>query len=124
MHDSAASLVRFVHGRAGKGLRVVGTYEDDEYDVEYLRRDLDEDRVRETLAEVHRNLTTGAHDESLLRDRLGPEAASVQLRASGVVLHLHDDHRGAIISMERDVARNLDMFAQECLEVLRRYRRE
>jgi hypothetical protein len=112
------TLVRFLRRRAGSGLRVVGLYEDDRCRLEYRRDDLEETRVREMLAEIHRNLTTGGHDETLLRERLGSEAASVQLRESGVVLHLQNEQRGAIVSMERGVARNLDMFAQECLDVL------
>ena len=118
MPTRAPDLVRFLRGRAGNGLRVVGLYAGDTCRLEYRRDDLDETRVREMLAEIHRNLTTGGNDETLLRDRLGPETASVQLRESGVVLHLQDEQRGAIVSMERGVARNLDLFAQECLDVL------
>jgi hypothetical protein len=118
MPTRAPDLVRFLRGRAGNGLRVVGLYAGDTCRLEYRRDDLDETLVRKMLAEIHRNLTTGGNDETLLRDRLGPETASVQLRKSGVVLHLQDEQRGAIVSMERGVARNLDLFAQECLDVL------
>ncbi|MFB6131373.1 MAG: hypothetical protein ABEJ28_11200 [Salinigranum sp.] len=118
MAERADRLVTFVRRRAGDGVRVVGTYADEAYELHYVRDDLEEERVRQALAQVHRNLTAGREDESLLRERLGSESASVQLRRDGVVLHLRSEGAGAILSLERGVARNLDMFSQQCLDVM------
>lgn len=114
------SFVHYLQQRASDGLRAVGIYTEAEARLAYYREDLDPAALEDTLQEFHRNVTRAQTSESRLEQRLGPEHASVQLHADGVVMRLSkaDAPGGAVASFERDIARDLGLFAEKCFQQL------
>ncbi|MFB6154691.1 MAG: hypothetical protein ABEJ22_02275 [Haloferacaceae archaeon] len=118
MPARTAELVSFLDRRAGDGLRVVAEYDDSGFSLVYVRDDIEREEVSAVAEEVYRNLWHSGGEHSLVDDRLGRLTASVQLRERAVTIALRREDGGVFVSMERSVARNLDLFTQQCLEVL------
>ncbi|MFC7045514.1 hypothetical protein ACFQH6_08970 [Halobacteriaceae archaeon GCM10025711] len=109
-------LVAFVRRRTGDLLRGVARYDDEGVELLYLREDIPREEARSRAREMYENLTGSTAESGRLRDELGHQYASLQLREGGVVLRLRSGlGRGVVISLESAAARRLDTFVRECM---------
>lgn len=120
MRGFADDLTEFLIERAGNTLRCVARFAETEYVLVYVRDDIEErpleSRVREVHSNVHRG---GVRGNTALRAELGPVQASLQLRDEAVILYFPgDDGQGVLVSLEPVAASQLQMFVEECLQLM------
>lgn len=117
--DRAEDLLRFLRERTGESLRGAGRYDADGYEVLYVRQDL----ARATLdAEVER-MVAHLRNESRAREQrafpYGELDGTVRSFEEAVVMHFPlPQERGVVVTLDPDVAQQLNAFMRECIERL------
>lgn len=113
-------FVEFLEDEAGDSVRAAGWYQEDEFEILYLREDLDSDLAQLVADELHEQLTWDWNPPSqAVREYFGSQMASIGMYRDSVVLHLPSaDGSGAVVTLDIEVARNLHGFIQECREAL------
>lgn len=110
-------LTPYLKKTAGEYLRGVVWYQDDEYDIQYIRDDL---RTQRFKAEVDKMITR-LRRESRLGERrafpFGEVNAIVRSFDEAMVMHFpHTQSRGTVVTLDPEVARQLNTFIGSCLE--------
>lgn len=108
--------LEYVETRAGGSLRVFATYEvDGDNSIEYTRDDVQTQysstELRERVREVRRNLCRATGLES----KLGEQYADLRLFPNVILIHIppsETEHRGLILTLDREVGRNLSRFLE------------
>ncbi|PSQ58088.1 hypothetical protein BRD18_06525 [Halobacteriales archaeon SW_7_71_33] len=111
-------LCEFLQHRAGDLLRAVGYYDGEEYELLYLRDDLQSQytpaeigAIAEELRREHEGLT--ASETSY---RLGELNCSIVTYDEGVVMQFpHDESTGTLVTLDPEAARQLVGFVDRCL---------
>lgn len=119
-HSEAATvLAGYARGRIGDQLRSVFAYDDDEFDLAYLREDLrgeygpsDFETFRHAVFESERAL--GAAN----RERIGERIATVHVFENAYALRISvPDHTGGVVaSLDFTVGTELHEFVTNCRE--------
>lgn len=120
MNERYQRLVRLVDEQAGENFRSAFHYDEDSWDALYVREDL----VTSDLQDIVPALAQRAREhEPLVREQdyegLGTQRASISLYSEAVLVHLREDgHSGIVVTLDKDVARNISDFVARCESVL------
>lgn len=114
------AFVEFLEDEAGDSVRAAGWYQENEFEIVYLREDLDPDRAALVADELHEQLTWDWNPPArAVREYFGSQLASIGMYRDAVVLHLPSaDGSGAVVTLDIEVARSLHGFIRECREAL------
>lgn len=108
--------LEYVETRASGSLRVFATYEaDGDLSIEYTRDDVQTQyttaELRERVQEVRRNLCRATGLES----KLGEQYADLRLFPNVILINIppnETEERGLILTLDREVGRNLTRFLE------------
>lgn len=108
--------LEYVETRAGGSLRVFATYEaDGDHSIEYTRDDVQAQYtasdLRERVREVRRNLCRATGLEA----KLGEQYADLRLFPNVILINIppnETEGRGLILTLDREVGRNLTRFLE------------
>lgn len=103
--DKSDDLVATLHGRVGDALRVVGSHDDSNWDIAYMRSDLSDAYSTESVNDIADDLVFDAigvqKQESLYE--LGNLRATIRLFDDGFVVHVPvADDSGYLVSLDED----------------------
>ncbi|NHN61328.1 MULTISPECIES: hypothetical protein [Halorussus] len=112
-------LTAYLRDSTGESLRVVCRYDAEGYEVQYVRPDL----RRETLdAEIARTVDHLRGESRAREQREFPFSdlnGTVRSFDEAVVMHFPlPQERGIVVTLDSDVARQLNEFMRECIERL------
>lgn len=114
---TVSDLTEFLEKRAGELLRGIARYEADASDVLYLRDDVKRQRIR---SEIDRILNRVRAESSPKEERsfpFGDLHATVRVFDDATILHFPTGvNRGVVVSLEPDIAQDLNTFVRQCLE--------
>lgn len=120
--DAASKLVEFLQSRAGEYLRGAVHYTGDDYEVLYLRDDVEQkysEADLDALFSYWRRRNAGQGDEPF---SLGNLHSTVQLYDGGLLFHFtQGDELGTVITLDPEAGRDIVTFVTECLEQLHRH---
>ncbi|NEU58030.1 hypothetical protein [Halorussus sp. MSC15.2] len=117
--ERVEELAEFLHETTGEYLRGVGHYDAEEYEVLYVRPDLQ----RETLGEEIDKMVAHLRNESRAREQrafpFGDLDGTVRSFDEAIVMHFPlPQEQGAVVTLDTDVARQLNDFMRSCIERL------
>lgn len=117
--ERVEGLVEFLRDSSGEYLRGVGFYDADDYEILYVRPDLE----RETLESEVDRMVSRLRQESRVRERrafpYGEFDGTVRSFEEAVVMHFPlPQERGAVVTLDTGAARQLNGFMRECIERL------
>ncbi|MGB9987240.1 DUF7522 family protein [Salarchaeum japonicum] len=120
MGDAHRQLHRFVEERAGDTYRTMFYYTADDWETIYVRDDVATDHLRDTVPEI---IERTREARALVREEdyetLGETTATTEVHESGVIIHFpEEDHRGVLVSLDPDAARQLTGFVSHCVTIL------
>lgn len=115
--EDLEELTPYLKKTAGETLRGVVSYDGDEYDVRFIRDDLRERRVKSEVDKMIDRL----RQESRSRERrsfpFGDINATVRSFEEAMVLHFpKTQERGIVVTLDPEIARQLNTFLGSCLE--------
>lgn len=109
-------LVSYLERRAGSYLREVAVYDENAWEITYLREDLDKQMARERTEAIYGGIKAGLGPQGL-EDQIGERYATLQVRDEAVLLNLPwNSSEGAFVGLEPDAATQLTGFLDECLK--------
>ena len=109
-------LTEYLRTRAGDYLRGVVQYDDESFEIIYIRDGLDRDAFRKRVEHIHRNIVQRPAVETG-DDSFGKPYATLSVREYAVVLNLRlTPTEGIIVGLEPDAARDLVSFIHETME--------
>jgi len=120
VNDRYQGFVRLVEEQAGENFRSAFRYDEDDWSALYVRDDL----ATADLQQVVPGLARRAREaEPLVREQdyegLGPQRASISLHSEAVLIHFREGEAGGVIvTLDKDVARNLADFVARCEDIL------
>lgn len=119
----AGDFVSFMREQAGDSLRLVGLYNHETFNIQYVRPDLDrkftEQDLREMATELRKESIERYHEEQAFT--LGSLDATVRLFENAVIIHYpRGQISGTIVSLEREAGMQLSQFIEECRRQLYR----
>jgi len=109
-------LVRFLEREAGKHLRGALVYDEDGYEMLFLRDDIRRVRLRSEVDEIVgllRDSSKGVEEGTF---PFGDFHGSVRCFEEATFLHFPLDDGGVAVSLDPGAARDLNTFAGACLE--------
>jgi len=113
--DSQQSLVRFLNNEAGDYLRGVAAYQSTDYEILYLRGDVRSERFEaevDKMIERLRQESRTREQQSFPFDDLN---GTVRSFSDGMVMHFpRTQERGMVVTLEPEVARQLNTFMARC----------
>lgn len=118
MTDATPELVAALRDRAGDDVRVVGTHDDSDWEIAYMRDDLRDAYSTASVDDIADDLVFDAlgveQQESLYE--LGDLRATVRLFDDGFVVHVPvADHEGVLVSLGEDA----DLRGRDVVELAR-----
>ncbi|NHX35149.1 MULTISPECIES: hypothetical protein [Halolamina] len=109
-------LVSYLERRAGSYLRTVAVYDEESWEIVYLRDDLDRRSARQQTEKIYGGVKTGL-GPSGLSDEIGERYATLQVRDDAVLLNMPwNGSEGAFVDLEPGAASQLTGFIDECLK--------
>lgn len=114
---NSETLTPYLKDAAGEYLRGVVWYEGDEYDIRFIRDDLRTQRLKSEVDEMIDRL----RGESRVSERrafpFGEVNATVRSFEEAMVMHFPSTQgRGTVVTLDPEVARQLNTFVGNCLE--------
>lgn len=97
-------------------LRGIVVYSEEEYEVLYLRDELQEVRLRSELDSIVSRLRGGSKEQEETSFPFGGFHGSVRCFDNATLLHFPLNGEGVAVSLDPDAARDLNTFAGDCLE--------
>ncbi|SEO99447.1 hypothetical protein SAMN04487948_1105 [Halogranum amylolyticum] len=110
-------LVEYASHRAGDYLRVVATYSESSYSIEYVRDDIRKKHAESFIRLVVQDLCEQSKDTERMRRTFGSQYATVHAYRSNCIVHVRssqDSDAGLIISLDKGAAKNLLEFIEGC----------
>lgn len=119
--SASFSLVEFLRSRTGEALRGAAHYDDDTYDILYIREDVREQytsaEITQIFATLRQEKQTAQYQERALH--LGGHRCSVDVYRDGILMNfIQNDFSGTVISLDASVGSDLLNFIDSCLEEL------
>ncbi|SDN15502.1 hypothetical protein SAMN04487949_3518 [Halogranum gelatinilyticum] len=121
VQQAAQQITEFLRDRAGRGLRTVVIVRDENYDVHYLRSDLEAQYSDETFSEV-------VDIFRLDSPFLAPDVNSNPVGERRAIIHYHErafiiqfpfsETESILISLSRDAGRDLLQFIEKCRSIV------
>lgn len=109
-------LVSYLEGRAGSHLREVAVYDENSWEIMYLREDLDKQIAQERIEQIYTGVKAGLGPQELEHE-VGERYATLQVREDAVLLNLPwDRSEGSFVGLEPGAASQLMGFIDECLK--------
>lgn len=109
-------LTEFLRRRAGDYLRGVVQYDDESFEIIYVRDGLDAAAFRERVEHIHTSIVERPTPE-VGDDSFGKPYATLSVRERAVVLNLcWNETEGLLVGLEPDAARDLVAFIHETME--------
>jgi hypothetical protein len=115
-NPSGERLVAFLERKAGEHLRGALVYDDDGYEVLYLRDDLRRTRRRSEVDGIVERLHDSSKGIEEAAFPFGDFHGSVRCFEEATFLHFPLDDGGVAVSLDPGAARDLNTFAGECLD--------
>lgn len=110
-------LLSYLEETAGEYLRGVVWYEDDEYEIHYIRDDLRTRRLRSEVDKMIDRLRRESRSGERRSFSLGEVNGIVRSFEEAMVMHFPSTQgRGTVVTLEPEVARQLNTFIGSCLE--------
>lgn len=109
-------LTEYLRHRAGNNLRGVVQYDDEAFEVIYVRDGLDTDAFRKRVEHIHTSIVERPAPQTG-DDSFGKPYATLSVREHAVVLNLRwNASEGLLVGLEPDAARDLVAFIHETME--------
>lgn len=111
------ALTTYLKQEAGEYLRGVVSYEDDEYDIQYIRDDLRTRRLKSEVDKMIDRLQQELRPAERRAFPFGDVNSTVRSFEEAMVLHFPKTQgRGTVVTLDPEVARQLNTFIGSCLE--------
>lgn len=111
------SLSRYLNERVGNVLRGVAHYRQSEFEIVYLRDDIQKQRHHE---EVEQMLTRIKHEGAAEEEQSFPFGhlhATLRIFDETIFIHFPiENQTGVVVALEPEVARSLNSFVGDCLD--------
>lgn len=111
------SLSRYLNDRVNELLRGVAHYREDEFEIAYLRADVQEQRHRD---EVEQMLSRIKHEGTAEEEQSFPFGhlhATLRVFDETIFVHFPIENRtGVVVALEPEIARSLNSFVGDCLD--------
>jgi len=112
-----ATLLSYIERQAGEYHRGTVRYDGDETDVMYLREDVKKTRLTSQIDEMLERLRPEASVSEQRAFPFGDLNATVRLFDEAILVHFPvGTDRGIVVSLEPEVARDLNAFIEGCLK--------
>lgn len=109
-------LTEYLQGRAGEYLRGVVRYDDESFEVIYVRDGLDLDAFRQRVELIYSSIVQRPQAETG-ENSFGKPYATLSVREYAVVLNLRwSPTEGILVGLEPEAARDLVAFIHESME--------
>lgn len=109
-------LTEYLRQRAGDYLRGVVQYDDESFEVIYVRDGLDTDAFRQRVDHIHTNIVDRPTPKTG-QESFGKPYATLSVREHAVVINLRwNSTEGLLVGLEPDAARDLVAFIHEAME--------
>ena len=113
-------LLRMIDQQAGMALRTAFLYDDGEWSTLYMRDDV---ATGELADHIEIFIQRANEQEPIIQaeqyDKLKQTQATIELHEEGVLIHFREGpSRGVLVSLEREAARNLAEFIDQCNKIL------
>lgn len=116
---SVSNLSEFLEERTGGLLRGIARYNGTTSDVLHLREDVKQQRMRSEIDRILYRVRPEAFPKEEQSFPFGDLYATVRVFEEAILLHFPTDiDQGIVVSLEPDVATELNTFIGKCLERL------
>jgi hypothetical protein len=114
------AIVERVREHVGTHLRAVVTYSDTDYELIYLRSDLDDEYGVERIDRIHRELVLEGIGREYLEDLFdaGPLRCSMHGFEEAMTFHFADPDSGLFVSVDSAAEVPLKSFVADCHDAL------
>lgn len=117
MTADVATLVDDLRELVGDALRVVATYEQDEYEIHYVREDVEDLVSAKDIERIHREMVLEGFSREYLEDLFG--AGDLECTVFGfretVAMHFAGpDHRGLYVAVDPGTFDPFPAFRKRC----------
>ena len=110
-------LTEYLKKEAGECLRGVVSYEGDEYDIQYIRNDLRTQRLKSEVDKMIDRLRQESRSAEHRAFPFGDVNGTVRSFKEAMVMHFPKTQgRGMVVTLDPEVARQLNTFIGSCLE--------
>ena len=110
-------LTPYLKQTAGEYLRGVVDYDGDEYEVQYIRDDLRKARLKSEVDKMVDRLRKESRSAERRAFPFGEVNGTVRSLEKAMVMHFPDTQgRGTIVTLDPEVARQLNTFIGSCLK--------
>jgi hypothetical protein len=114
-------LVDLLREEVGDSLRAVGRYDEEGYDVLFIREDVADEFSQEDIEEIHHDMVLkglgNQHIESLFNDE-ALECSIYQFEDSVRLHFVNDDYLGYYVSFDYDGDTNPSRIVDECKDLV------
>lgn len=113
-------LLSYLEQQAGDNLRGVAEYDEEETKVLYLRRNIRHERLKTEVDEMVDRLRPESSKAETNAFPLGELKVTVRRFEDAIIMHFPGgESQGVVVALDPDVARNLNRFTSECLQLIR-----
>ena len=110
-------LSTYLNERVDDLLRGVAHYQQDEFEVVYLRDDIRERRHREEVSKMLMRIKQEGTDEEEQSFPFGHLHATLRIFDETIFMHFPiENQTGVVVSLEPEVAQSLNSFVGDCLD--------
>lgn len=111
------ALSAYLNNRVGDLLRGVVHYQAEEFEVVYLRDNLQEHRHREEVRQMLTRITSEGTAEEEQSFPFGHLYATLRIFDEAIFLHFPiENQAGVVVSLEPEVSQSLNSFVGDCLD--------
>ena len=115
--EKNTELLSYLKETAGEYLRGVVWYENDEYEIRYIRDDLRTRRLRSEVDKMIDRLRRESRSGERRSFSFGEVNGIVRSFEEAMVMHFPSTQgRGTVVTLDPEVARQLNTFIGSCLE--------
>ena len=113
--DTHNRLITYLRDHVDSSLRGVSVYDQDDYDIIYIRDDLRSKRVRSEVDQMIDRLRQETRAREQRSFPFGGLTGTLRSFEDAMVMHFpHTQDRGTLITLESEVGRDLNTFMHEC----------
>ncbi|MFC4553582.1 MULTISPECIES: hypothetical protein [Halorussus] len=115
--ESYHQLISYLKSETGELLRGVITYDSDEYEIHYIRDDIRTQHLKNDVNKIIKRLRRESRPSEHRSFPFGELNGIVRSFENAMVMHFPDTQgRGTVVTLEPEVARQLNTFLGNCLQ--------